>query len=93
MLNYRVLSKACRQTLLPHTLILSLLGACSHLPPKSPEPDPVALTCRKPEVRANLMIPPTHQAIDRLLISLGMSPVQLPSVATPSSDSRLSNFP
>ena len=76
--------------------LLSLLGACSHLPSR-PGPAPVVLKCQPPEISPELMTPPQVQAINRLLTSLGMSPIRLlsakqqSSISTDSKSSSLHN--
>jgi hypothetical protein len=75
------LSNSSRIWLIPLSLIGTLLAACSPLPPKV-DPLPVVIQGQKPKVDSDLMIPPQHQAIDHLLKTLGLPPV---NVVTPSS--------
>jgi hypothetical protein len=73
------LSNSSRIALIPLSLIATLLGACSTLPPKV-DPPPVVIQGQKPKVDSDLMTPPQHQAIDHLLKTLGLPPV---NVVTP----------
>jgi hypothetical protein len=65
--------------LIPLSLIGTLLVGCSTLPPKV-DPSPVVIQGQKPKVDSDLMTPPQHQAIDHLLKTLGLPPV---NVVTP----------
>jgi len=67
-------------------LIGTSLAGCSQ--PLKPSPPPVVIQCQPPAISQELLIPPQHQAIDRLLKTLGMEPV---SVVMPSKDSPDSN--
>lgn len=62
-------------------LIATSLAGCSQ--PLKPSPPPVVIQCPPPVVSQELLAPPQHQAIDRLLQTLGMPSV---SVVTPSRD-------
>ena len=66
----------------------TLLAGCSQ-PPVRPCPPPVVVPPAKPRVSPELMVPPEHSQVDRLLLSLGCSPVPLGSAPTPSSGYQL----
>lgn len=68
--------------------MLSSLAACSLQPPRPPPPAPVVIKTAPPTISPQLLVPPEHQAIDRLLKTLGLPPV---NVAMPSSASPPSN--
>lgn len=78
---------------LPLPLVLLLLSslpfslsACSSVP-RAPGPPPQVLKCQPPAISQKLLKPPEVGAINRLLSSLGMSPIQLLNAKTPSSAS------
>lgn len=81
------LSVPFRVALIPLSLIGTLLAACSPLLPKV-DPPPVVIQGQKPKVDSDLMIPPQHQAIDRLLISLGLPPVNVVMLSSDSAHSK-----
>ena len=61
-------------------LIGTSLAGCSQ--PLKPSPPSQVIQCPPPLLDQQFLIPPQHQAIDRLLKTLGMPPV---NVVTPSS--------
>jgi len=73
------------------SLIAILLVGCSQ--PRKPEPPPQVVQCPPPLVDAGLMIPPDHQAIDRLLKTLGMPPVSVVALSSDSPHSKPSSNP
>lgn len=83
----RTSCRACNLSSALLLLIATLLADCSQQPRK-PEPPPVVVKCQPPLIDPGLMVPPEHQAIDRLLMTLQLPPVRLGPV---SSDSTLSS--
>ena len=72
-----------KNVMLPLAMLCSLAG-CS---PQRPDPPPVVVPCPPPRISPELLVPPEHQAMDRLLKSLGMEPVNVgatPNASPPS---------
>jgi len=68
-----------------------LLVGCSQ--PRKPDPPPQVVQCPPPLVDVGLMTPPDHQAIDRLLKTLGMPPVSVVALSSDSPHSKPSSNP
>ena len=71
---------------IPLLLIGTSLAGCSQ--PLKPSPSPVVIQCQPPLISPELLTPPPHQAIDRLLKTLGMPPVKLVPVSSDTAPSK-----
>lgn len=74
-------SRSSRASAILLSLMLSLLAACS--PPLKPSPPAVVVKPLKPLVDPELLIPPEVSAINRLLQTLQLPPVNAVTPSTP----------